>query len=154
MWNGKHKQKLPWGTDSQSDLLDLRVQEWYHQSPEGQNKIKTKQTKKRKKTHTHTISYKCSFHHFRHFFMRQCNWKSNCFHKHFLKVDLKFISLAASSTDDWSNQCNPAKWHAVFTGSLLKFTNTILENKMDNWHVTKPPTGECFLSSFWWVTGS
>ena len=54
MWNGKHKQKLPSGTDSQSDLLDLHVQEWYHQSPEGQNKIKTKQTKKEKKTHTHT----------------------------------------------------------------------------------------------------
>ena len=52
MWNGKHKQKLPSGTDSQSDLLDLHVQEWYHQSPEEQNKIKTKQTKKEKNTHT------------------------------------------------------------------------------------------------------
>ena len=84
MWNGKHKQKLPWGTDSQSDLLDLRVQEWYHQSPEGQNKIKTKQTKKEKKnTHTPYLTNVA-------FITSDISlWGSenqNCLHKHFWKL--------------------------------------------------------------------
>lgn len=32
--NGRRKQKLPLGTDSQTCLLDLHGQEWCHQNPD------------------------------------------------------------------------------------------------------------------------